>query len=84
MHIAVFIINYESMYIITVLNPNNFPSLLQRHLFSDDVFTSVRAGQPVTHRRSTNSKPQPSIKFPMDEIQSRPTWFHLDICHKSQ
>jgi len=30
------------------------------HLFSDDVFTCVRAGQTVTHERSTNSKP-PSI-----------------------
>jgi len=37
--------------------------LLQQHLFSDDVFTGVRAGQPVTHMRSTNSKPQPFNQF---------------------
>jgi len=29
-------------------------------LFSDDMFTGMGAGQPDTHMRSTNSKPQPA------------------------
>jgi len=39
-----------------IFNQTNFPSILQRHLFSYDVFTGVRAGQSVTHH--SNSKPQ--------------------------
>jgi len=35
------------------------------------IFTGVRAGQPVTHMSSTNSKPQPSNQFPMDKIKLR-------------
>ncbi|ROL33049.1 hypothetical protein DPX16_5944 [Anabarilius grahami] len=34
----------------------------------------TRAGQPVNHMRSTNSKPQPSIQFPKDKIKPRPTF----------
>jgi len=43
--------------------------------------------QPVTHMRSTNSKPQPSNQFHMDKIKSRPTCFlirvpfHTDLYH---
>jgi len=43
-----------------IFNQNKFPSHLQQHLFSDDAFTGVRAGQPVTLIWSTNSNPQPS------------------------
>jgi len=43
-------------------------------LFSDDVFTGVRAGQPVTHMRSTNSKPQPFNQFPLNKSKSHPTF----------
>jgi len=32
------------------------------------------AGQPVTHMRSANSKPQPSNQFPMDKIKPRPNF----------
>lgn len=31
--------------------------------------------QPVTHMTSTNSKPEPCNKFPMDKIKSLPTFF---------
>jgi len=48
---------------------------LLRHLFSDDAFIGVRAGQPVAHMRSTNSKPQPSNQFPTDKIKLHPTYF---------
>jgi len=58
-----------------IFNLNILPSLFQQHLFSDDVFIVVRAGQPVTHMRSTNNKPQPSNQFPMDKIKLRPTFF---------
>jgi len=54
---------------LVIFNQNNFPSHLRRHLFSDDVFTGVRVGQPVT-------------QFPLDKIKSRPTLsFHSDIRH---
>jgi len=38
--------------VLVLINHNN--------LFNDDVFIGARAGQPVTHTRSANSKPQPS------------------------
>jgi len=53
-----------------ILNQNIFSSLLQ-HLFSS---LMMRAGQPVTHMRSTNSKPQPSNQFTTDKIKPRPTF----------
>jgi len=43
--------------------------------FFDDAFNGMMAGQLVYHIRSTNSKPQPSNKFPMDKIKSRTTFF---------
>jgi len=35
-----------------IFNQNKFPSLLQRRLLSDDMFTGARAGQPVNHMKS--------------------------------
>jgi len=32
------------------------------------MFTGVKAGQPVTHMRATNSKPQPSKQFHMNKF----------------
>jgi len=57
---------------LVIYNQNNFPSLLQQHLLSC-MFTGMRAGQPVTHMRSTNSKPQPSNQVPKDKIKFFPT-----------
>jgi len=37
---------------IIIFNHNNFPSLLQQHIFSDDVLTEAKVGHPVTHMRS--------------------------------
>jgi len=71
---------------LVILNQNIFSSLLQ-HLFSS---LMTRAGQPVTHMRSTNSKPQPSNQFPTDKIKPRPTFvlvweaFHSDIRHNRE
>lgn len=68
MEYCTFIINNVSVHIIIlfiylcaliIVNQSNFPSLLEEHLFSDDVFTGMRVGQPVTHMRLTNRKPQP-------------------------
>lgn len=39
------------------------------------MFIDVRVGQPVTHMRSTNSKPEPSNQLPFDKIKSRPIVF---------
>jgi len=50
-----------------------FSSSCSDVLFSDDVFSVVRAGQTVTHIRSTNSKPQPSNQS-MYKIRFRPTF----------
>jgi len=47
----------------------------------------TKAGQPVTHMRSTNSKPQPSNQFSTYKIKPRPTFvlvweaFYLHIRH---
>jgi len=41
----------------------------------------MRAGQPVTHMRSTNSKPPPSNQFPSDKIKNN---FLLDIRHNRE
>ena len=53
------------------LESEKLPLLLLQHLFSS---LMTRAGQPVTHMRSTNSKPQPSNQFLMDKIMSRHTF----------
>jgi len=63
---------------LVILNQNIFSSLM------------MRAEQPVTHMRSTNSKPQPSNQFPTDKIKPRPTFvlapeaFHSDIRHNRE
>jgi len=67
LNIAVFIINVSVVYIITSLTihlsslsiikipcppfVSGFSSLM--------LFTGARAGQPINHKKSTNSKPQP-------------------------
>jgi len=48
------------------MDNGTMPSLF----YSDDKFTAVRVGQPVTHMKSTNSKPQRSNQFQMDKIKS--------------
>jgi len=58
---------------LVIFKQNIFPSHLQWHfLFSDEVFTGERAGQPVNHIRSTNSKQQ-SNQFQI-KIKSSPTF----------
>jgi len=54
-----------------MFNQNSLP--FSCNDFSDDVLSGTRAGQPVTHMKSTNSKPQRSNQFPRDNIKSRPT-----------
>jgi len=54
-------------------NKNNFLSLLQQHLFYDDMFTGTRAGQPVTDMRSqqlsaTGSGSKNSIIFSIRKL----------------
>jgi len=60
---------------LVIFNQNNFLSLLKQYPFSDDVFTGTRVGQPVTHFRWTNRKPQPSNQFSKGKIKSRPNFF---------
>ena len=76
-NIAVFIVNDLWVHIIIIvliiLNQNKF---LSQHLFSS---LMMWAGQPVTHMRSANSKPQPSNQFPTDKIKPRP---HLILFQK--
>jgi len=36
---------FFNSYALIIFNQNNFPSLKQRYLFSDDAFTGTRAGQ---------------------------------------
>jgi len=64
-NIAVFKINFirEHNFLIHVLSKSLMriiSPLAATTLLFDDVFIGKRAGQAVTHMRSTNSKPQPS------------------------
>jgi len=70
----------EFFYALLIFYQNNFPSLKCR-FFSDDVFTGVKAGQPVTHIRSTNSKPQPSNQSILDGQNQVPSC--IFSCSKS-
>jgi len=54
--------------------PLNFMCLIILYLLSDDVFTGVREGHPVTHMRSTNSKPR-SLSIPNGQNQVLPYFF---------
>jgi len=49
-----------------IFNPNNFPSLLQQHLFSDDVFT----GRTTCQSQATTIQ-----SIPHGQKKSRPTFF---------
>jgi len=48
--------------------------LIQNKFLSQHLFSSLmtKVGQPVTHMRSANSKPQPYNQFHTDTIKPRP------------
>jgi len=48
-------------------------------LFCDDTLTGARVGQPVTHMRSTNSKPQPSHDEDFTQIYVLTEEFHATL-----
>jgi len=60
-------------------------------LFSNDTFTAVRAGQPITHMRSTNSKPPNHLIHYQWTISNHTIHFFLfekpfysDICYNGE
>jgi len=67
----------------------NFPSLLQQHVFSDDMFTDARAGPTPTRDPPIANHNNPTIQsIPHEHNQVSPSFFvlfkklfHSDVRH---
>jgi len=70
-----FIHAHHYVFGLIIFNSNNFPFLLQRHLFSDNVFTGMRVGQHVTHMESQQYQTKTIQSIPDGENQVPPCIF---------